>query len=71
VTTAEMIRGLVRAAEMIEQRDGGTVWDNEVRKALYAARDLGWKNGKAGVLQLELPDAPPFPQHEPWPGDRS
>lgn len=34
------LRGLARAAEMIERRDGGTVWDDQVRLALEAYRAL-------------------------------
>lgn len=41
----DMIRGLVRAAEMIEQRDGGEVWDDTVRRALATARSRGWGTG--------------------------
>ncbi len=64
MTTTEMIRGLVRAAEMIEQRDGGNVWDSEVSKALSAARDLGWQNGKDGVLLREEGGTPYCPPPE-------
>lgn len=56
--TQSMIRGLVRAAEMIEQRDAEgqdalfkkEVWDDEVRGALEAARQLGWGNHRIGRL---------------------
>ncbi len=52
-----MILGLVRGAEMIEQRDGGSIWDDQVRNALVAARQLGWGAGRNGCLsgvELEL-----------------
>lgn len=45
-----MVRGLVRAAEMIEQRDGGKVWDDEVGKALTEARTRGWGKNRTGTL---------------------
>lgn len=47
---AEMLRGLVRAAEFIEQQDGGRVWDDEVSRALDAARRRGWGRHKVGSL---------------------
>lgn len=37
----EMVLGLVRAAELKEQDEGGKVWDDESRRALLAARALG------------------------------
>lgn len=53
--TRTMIRGLVRAAEMVEQRDRANmhstvVWDDEVRRALDAARALGWGANRIGRL---------------------
>jgi hypothetical protein len=51
-TTAfvDLLLGLVRGAEMIEQRDGGSIWDDQVRAALAAARALGWGAGRIGSL---------------------
>lgn len=46
----EMLRGLVRAAEIIEQHDGGRVWDDEVSRALDAARRRGWGRHQVGSL---------------------
>lgn len=37
----EMVLGLVRAAELKEQDEGGEVWDDESRGALLTARALG------------------------------
>jgi hypothetical protein len=54
----DMIRGLVRAAEMVEQRDGGTVWDDDVRRALAVARREGWGKDQIGVLTFD-PDPGP------------
>lgn len=52
MTEEEMIRGLVRAAEMIEQRDGAIgVWDDEVAAALLEARARGWGKHKIGVME--------------------
>lgn len=48
----EMIRGLVRAAELLEQRDGGKIWDDEARMALDHARELGWGKHTFGKLKL-------------------
>lgn len=47
-SVAEMIRGLVRAAETLEQRDGGRIWDDECRRALEEARRRGWGKNKVG-----------------------
>ncbi len=44
-----MLLGLVRAAESLEQRDGGELWDNEGRAALARARQLGWGAGQVGA----------------------
>lgn len=45
-----MILGLVRAAELKEQDEGGQLWDDESRKALEAARSLGWGANRVGSL---------------------
>lgn len=59
----DMIRGLVRAAEILERNDNDRavsasvpsgaahgVWDDEVRHALARARELGWGSHKIGDL---------------------
>lgn len=48
--TNEMIRGLVRAAELREQAEGGRLWDDECRNALETARSLGWGKNQTGCL---------------------
>ncbi len=48
----EWIRGIVRAAEMLEQRDGGQIWDDEARLALENARRRGWGKNQQGYLRL-------------------
>jgi hypothetical protein len=43
----EVVRGLFRAAEMVEQRDRGEAWDDEVRRSLEWCREnLGPASGK-------------------------
>jgi hypothetical protein len=49
----DMVRGLVRAAEIRERDDGGKVWDDEVRVALDAARAMGWGKNRVGHLSAE------------------
>jgi len=49
-TTIGMILGLVRAAECREREEGGKLWDDECRKALAQARELGWGASKIGRL---------------------
>ena len=44
----ELMLGLVRGAEMIEQRDGGSIWDDQVRNALETARQRGSGAGRGG-----------------------
>jgi hypothetical protein len=52
----EMIRGLVRAAELLEQRDGGEIWDSEVNAALKFAREQrNWGKNKIGEIQFVDP----------------
>lgn len=46
----DMIRGLVRAAELKEQADGGKIWDDACRIALEKARELGWGKDQVGTL---------------------
>lgn len=36
----EMVRGLVRAAELLESRQGGRIWDDDARRALMDARAM-------------------------------
>jgi len=49
--TAEMIRGLVRLAELREaDQPGCEIWDDEGREALKTARDFGWGNNQNGRL---------------------
>lgn len=50
MTVEEMVRGLVRAAESKEQADGGSIWDDECRNALAAARARGWGKNAIGHL---------------------
>ena len=50
MTFPEMIVGLVRAAESLEQRDGGKIWDDDSRRALEEARRLGW--GKHAIGEV-------------------
>lgn len=45
----DMIRGLVRAAELMEQGQGGKLWDDASRLALEAARARGWGKDKVGT----------------------
>jgi hypothetical protein len=48
---AQMIRGLVRHAELREEDEpGGKIWDDESRQALDLARELGWGKGGTGRL---------------------
>jgi len=51
-----MIKGLVYAAELSEQR--GQSYD-EVRNALAIAREHGWGNGSEGALPAHLPPEEP------------
>lgn len=45
------IRDLVRAAELLEQRDPhGKIWDDSARRGLEAARERGWGNHQIGSL---------------------
>lgn len=48
MTTAEMIRGLVRSAESKEQVENGVIWDEECRMALQEARRRGWGKNRSG-----------------------
>ena len=48
--TEDMIRGLVRAAELKEQEEGGEIWDDECCKALIKARKYGWGKNQIGKL---------------------
>lgn len=50
MTVEEMVCGLVRAAESKEQADGGSIWDDECRNALAAARARGWGKNAIGHL---------------------
>lgn len=36
-----MVEGLARAAEMLEKKDGGEIWDDRAREALGLARKIG------------------------------
>jgi len=53
-----MIRGLVRAAELLEERDRATrqtptpgeIWDYSARVGLSIAREYGWNKGQVGAL---------------------
>lgn len=47
--TEEMIRGLVRAAELKEWDEGGAPWDDECRLALEEARRRGWGQNRVGT----------------------
>lgn len=45
------IRDLVRAAELLEQRDPhGKIWDDSARRGLETARARGWGNHQIGSL---------------------
>ncbi len=55
-----MMRGLVRCAELKEQEEGGTLWDDECRDALAAARRLNWGSNAIGKMARVEP-----PPHEP------
>lgn len=46
----DMVRGLVRCAELRERDGGGDLWDDESRAALAAARARGWGKGYTGHL---------------------
>ena len=46
----DMVRGLVRAAELREREGGGDLWDDESRAALAEARRRGWGKGHTGTL---------------------
>jgi hypothetical protein len=54
MTVLEMIRGLVRGVESKEQDEGGQIWDDEVRKALEKARQLGWGKNQTGILDEKI-----------------
>lgn len=45
-----MVRGLVRCAEFKEEEERGKIWDDECRRALAKARELGWGKGQIGAL---------------------
>jgi hypothetical protein len=63
MTDEEMIRGLVRAAELKEQDEGGVLWDDESRLALQEARLRGFGKNKmkCGIPARTLP-----PCDEEW-----
>lgn len=44
----KMMLGLIRAAELLESRDGGRIWDTDCAGALAAARALNWGKGQVG-----------------------
>jgi hypothetical protein len=50
----EMVLGLVRAAELKEQEEGGEIWDDEARRALLAARalELNRTRGAFGIERV-------------------
>jgi len=50
MNTNDMVRGLVRLAELRERDSGGDLWDDESREALAEARRRGWGSGRTGSL---------------------
>lgn len=50
MTNEEMVAGLVRAAELKEQGEGGRLYDDTARRALERARELGFGASKIGTL---------------------
>lgn len=50
MTNEEMVAGLVRAAELKEQGEGGSLYDDTARGALERARELGFGASKIGTL---------------------
>lgn len=50
MNTNDMVRGLVRCAELRERDGGGDLWDDESRAALKEARARGWGKGRTGSL---------------------
>lgn len=54
-----MIRGLVRAAEVLEQDPNrapdGEIWDDSCRVALEIAREHGWGKHQIGTLPMQPP----------------
>lgn len=55
MTVNDMVRGLVRAAELAELNNGGDVWDTGVSHALKAARERGWGRNEVGSLREQQP----------------
>lgn len=54
MTFTTALIGLVRAAEILEERDGGQIWDDTARKSREWFKSLGWDKGAVGVIPEEL-----------------
>lgn len=64
LSVIEMVRGLVRAAELYEQNQDrgdvgreGKLWDDEARAALESARARGWGRNAIGTLDEARADS--------------
>lgn len=46
---AQMVRDLARAAELLEKKEGGRIWDDASREALEYARRIGLRSRNASA----------------------